>query len=78
MSEWLDFTKTVGVPTGIAFFVLWRLDRRLADLVSATRDLVVRLKPMEDQAAHIIREVDHNMRGALATYAIRRRDDGNL
>ncbi len=33
MTELLDFAKTVGVPAAIAFFVLWRLDHRLDQLI---------------------------------------------
>ena len=63
-----EFIKQVGFPAAIAIFVLWRLDKRLGDLVtelrafhtlmgnvmSSTSDLT---KHVSNEGTRIIREV---------------------
>lgn len=39
-AAWAEFIKSVGVPAGIAFLVLWRLDSRLAELTKAVTTLI--------------------------------------
>lgn len=39
MESVVHFVQGVGVPAAIAFFVLWRLDARLAELVKEIRQL---------------------------------------
>lgn len=76
MTESLEFIKAVGVPAAIAFFVLWRLDRRLGDLVSALTSFHADLKDslgdvaslredIKETGDRIIRETDHNFRNVV-------------
>ena len=77
MAETLEFIKTVGVPAAIAFFVLWRLDRRLGDLVGAITSFHADLKDafenvvtlrqdIKETGDRVIRETEHNFRTAVA------------
>lgn len=44
MTEVIEFIKAVGVPAAIAFFVLWRLDSTLQDLVKELRAFHAEIK----------------------------------
>ena len=74
------FIKEVGFPAGIAVFVLWRLDRSLREMVAELRafreSTVVSATDLEQhvtqQGDRIIREVDHNVRGAIGHLSVRR------
>lgn len=37
--DFLKFTQGVGVPTAIAFFILWRLDQTLRDIRDELKQL---------------------------------------
>ena len=39
MTEFFEFVKLVGVPAAITFFVLWRVEARLAELIREIRTL---------------------------------------
>jgi hypothetical protein len=80
--EVTDFIKTVGIPAAVAFFVLWRLDRGLASVVTQLAALVTEMRAVNkhndgvkehiDQVGRdIIREVDHNTRAAIGPWPSR-------
>lgn len=68
--EIAEFIKTVGIPAGIAFYVLWRFDKRLADLVNELRAANAQNGGVKEHVTQVgdrvIHEVDHNFRNALA------------
>lgn len=76
--EITDLIKNVGVPAGALFFILWRLEARLVELVKAVQAAPVCATPDQVAAAvaegtdKVIREVDHNTRGVLANFDVRR------
>lgn len=83
MNEAFEFIKSVGVPAGIAFFVLYRLDERFKELVAEfrefrkdVRDSMANVdsleKHMDEMGAKVVRDVDHNIRGLLGNYAVER------
>lgn len=87
LPEIADFIKTVGFPVAVAGFVLWRLDRRLGDLVTATRDLsdpdktAARLRPLfQEHTRDIVADVGHDTRGAVGPLmaALSRRDSESV
>ena len=68
LSAIADFIKQVGFPAAIAIFVLWRLDRRLGDLVTELRAFHLRMtdvltsttqlsKHVSDESTRVVREV---------------------
>ena len=79
----IDFIKNVGVPTGIAAFVLWRLDKRLADVIVEMRSFHDKIGDAIDASTetrrdiiaardHVVREVGHDVRAAIAALPFRR------
>lgn len=85
MAEWqplMEFVKNFGFPVAVAGFVLLRLDKTLRDLVLEMRaDRETRLAAIEaleklvsSTGDRVIRDVDHNLRAAVAHVAITRRD----
>lgn len=72
--------ERLGFPTVLVFVLLWKVIPALDEIKKALWALSdvekthERLrKPMEDQAAHIIKEVEHNTRGILGNYAVKER-----
>lgn len=85
MGEWqfvTEFIRSFGFPAAVAGFVLWRLDRRLEDLIvemradRATRVAVIEAleKLITVTGDRVIRDVDHNLRAALGHAIIQRRE----
>jgi hypothetical protein len=86
-SETVEFIRSVGFPMAVAGFLLWRLDDTMRKLVRSFQSLAEHLRltreadikelksTVEEVGARVIREVDHNVRGALGAYAVRHRSD---
>ena len=77
-----DLIGKVGVPAAMLGYILWRIEPRLDRLIAAVQEVsdpdktAARFKaPLDEQARHIIHEVDHNTRGAIAHLSYRR-DNG--
>lgn len=67
-----ELVKNVGVPAGALFFILWRLEARLIELVKAVQAAPVCATAEQVEAAAerttaaINREIDHSTRNVLA------------
>ena len=55
MTDLYEFVKNVGVPGGIAFFVLWKVNRTMESMVQEIRGLAAIMK---STLADIERRVD--------------------
>jgi len=44
VNELLEFIKVLGFPAAVAFFVLWRLDKRLEELTKVLAELCSKIK----------------------------------
>lgn len=85
MPEWqlvVDFAKNFGFPALVAGFVLFRIDKTLRELVVEMRlDRELRMtaiatleKLVSATGDRVIRDVDHNLRAAIAHGIVQRRD----
>lgn len=63
MAEILEFVKAVGVPAAIAFFVLWRLDARLAELIREIRALHAGITQMVADSGRRMDQIDKRLSG---------------
>ena len=77
------FIKEVGFPIAVAAFLLWRFDKRLGELITEIRAFHVQIgsvitktgdleKHVSEEADRMIREVDHNIRGAIGHLTVRK------
>ena len=73
------FIKEVGFPIAVAAFLLWRFDRRLGELITEIRAFHVQIgsvitktsdleKHVSGEIDRVIREVGHDIRGALGNF----------
>ena len=79
----VKFIKDVGFPIAVSVFLLWRFDRRLGELITEIRNFHVQIgavitktgdleKHVSEEADRMIREVDHNIRGAIGHLTVRK------